>query len=200
MGAKTQHVYGLTHISSNHFGVQFKLAPNSFFQVNDGVKDGIYAKAKELLNTSNTQVLVDCFSGIGILSNALASPNYDTYAIEIEPSAVEDAEQIRLLNNTPCLTNILGDVKVELPKLTQQNKGKNISLVVDPPRKGLGETICNTIINAKVDNIVYISCDSATLARDLAQLSSHYQITYVEPWDMFPNTDQVETIVCLTRK
>ena len=200
LGAKTQHVYGLTHISSNHFGVQFKLAPNSFFQVNDGVKDGIYAKAKELLNTSNTQVLVDCFSGIGILSNALASPNYDTYAIEIEPSAVEDAEQIRLLNNTPRLTNILGDVNVELPKLTQQNKGKNISLVVDPPRKGLGETICNTIINAKVDNIVYISCDSATLARDLAQLSSHSQITYVEPWDMFPNTDQVETIVCLTKR
>ncbi len=199
LGAKTQHVYGLTHISANHFGVKFKLAPNSFFQVNDGVKNGIYAKAKQLLDTSNTQVLVDCFSGIGLLSNALASENYDTYAIEIEPSAVADAEEIRQLNNTPRLTNILGDVNVELPKLTKQHKGKNISLVVDPPRKGLGETICNTIINAQVDNVVYISCDSATLARDLAQLSAHYQITYVEPWDMFPNTDQVESICLLCK-
>ena len=145
-------------------------------------------------------MLVDCFSGIGVLSNILCSPNYDTYAIEIVASAVEDANELKQLNNSPRLTNVLGDVTVELPRITQANAGKNISLVVDPPRKGLGESICQTIMSANVDNIVYVSCDSATLARDLALLCQKYDITYLQPWDMFPNTDQVESVVCLTRR
>ncbi len=73
-------------------------------------------------------------------------------------------------------------------------------MVVDPPRKGLGETVCNTILSAQVDNIVYVSCDSATLARDIAQLSAGYKVTYVEPYDLFPQTDQVETVVLLVRR
>ena len=73
------------------------------------------------------------------------------------------------------------------------------NMFLSPPRKGLGENICNTILQADVDNIVYISCDSATLARDLAMLSTKYTIAYVEPYDMFPNTDNVETLVWLTK-
>lgn len=200
LGKITKHVYGIEHILGEHFGVKFCLKPDSFFQVNNGVKDAIYQKAKELLNVANTDVLIDCFSGIGILTNALASERYQTYALEIVPSAVDDANKMQILNNAPNVTNICGDVNVELPKLTQELKGKTITMVVDPPRKGLGENICNTILQANVDNIVYISCDSATLARDLAMLSAKYNIAYVEPYDMFPNTDQVECVVCLTCK
>ena len=144
--------------------------------------------------------MIDCFSGIGILTNALASERYQTYALEIVPSAVDDANKMQILNNAPNVTNICGDVNLELPKLTQELAGKTITMVVDPPRKGLGENICNTILQANVDNIVYISCDSATLARDLAMLSAKYNINYVEPYDMFPNTDNVETLCYLTIK
>lgn len=200
LGKTTQHVYGISQIVGEHFGVKFCLKPDSFFQVNNGVKDAIYQKAKDLLNVANTDVLIDCFSGIGILTNALASSNYQTYALEIVPSAVEGANQMKALNNSPNVTNICGDVNVELPKLTAEHAGKTITMVVDPPRKGLGENICNTILQANVDNIVYISCDSATLARDLAMLSAKYNVSYVEPYDMFPNTDQVETMVCLIRR
>ncbi len=200
LGKTTQHVYGIGQIVGEHFGVKFCLQPDSFFQVNNGVKDAIYQKAKDLLNVANTDVLIDCFSGIGILTNALASSNYQTYALEIVPSAVEGANQMKALNNSPNVTNICGDVNVELPKLTAEHAGKTITMVVDPPRKGLGENICNTILQADVDNIVYISCDSATLARDLAMLSAKYNVSYVEPYDMFPNTDQVETMVCLIRR
>lgn len=200
LGKTTQHVYGISQIVGEHFGVKFCLKPDSFFQVNNGVKDAIYQKAKDLLNVANTDVLIDCFSGIGILTNALASSNYQTYALEIVPSAVEGANQMKALNNSPNVTNICGDVNVELPKLTAEHAGKTITMVVDPPRKGLGENICNTILQADVDNIVYISCDSATLARDLAMLSAKYNVSYVEPYDMFPNTDQVETMVCLIRR
>ena len=200
LGREIQHVCGLQYIESTHLGVRFRLRPTSFFQVNDEVKDAIYSKVRELLDVSHTEVLVDCFSGVGILTNILASSKYDTYAIEIEPSAVQDANEMVALNNTPRTTNICGDVTVELPKIVQANAGERLTLVVDPPRKGLGETICNTLIDANIDNIVYISCDSATLARDLALLSENYTPTYIQPWDMFPHTDQVETLVCLTRK
>ena len=200
LGKVTKHVCGLQFIEGEHLGVKYRLRPNSFFQVNDGVKDAIYLKVKELLDLSKTEVLVDCFSGVGILTNILASENYDTFAIEIEPSAVEDANEMGELNNSPRVTNICGDVTVELPKIVAANNGKRLSLVVDPPRKGLGETICNTLLQANVDNVVYISCDSATLARDLSLLSDKYSVTYAQPYDMFPHTDQVETLVCLEQK
>lgn len=200
LGKVTKHVCGLCYIEGEHLGVKFRLRPNSFFQVNDGVKDAIYTEVKELLDVSHTEVLVDCFSGIGILTNILASEGYDTYAIEIEPSAVTDANEMVDLNNSPRVTNVCGDVTVELPKIVESCSDKRLTVVVDPPRKGLGESICNTLLHAEPDNIVYISCDSATLARDLALLSAKYSVTYIQPWDMFPNTDQVETLVCLIKE
>lgn len=199
MGKVTKHVYGLKRIESEHLGVRFRLQVDSFFQVNNEVKDAIYRKVKELLNVSKTEALVDCYSGVGVLTNALASDKFETYAIEIEPSAVDDANELAKLNGKN-ITNICGDANIELPKLTKKLKGKRITMVVDPPRKGLGEKVCSTIISADVDNVVYVSCDSATLARDLAQLSSSYDVTYVEPYDLFPQTDQIETLVHLSKK
>ena len=200
LGKTTRHICGIKFIEGEHLGVKFRLRPNSFFQVNDGVKDAIYAKVRELLDVSRTEVLVDCFSGIGILTSVLASENYDTYAIEIEPSAIEDACEIAHLNKSPRVHNICGDVNVELPKIIEANYGKRFTIVVDPPRKGLGEGICETLMQSNADNIVYISCDSATLARDLTSLADVYTVSYVQPYDMFPNTDQVETVVLLTRR
>ena len=200
LGKTITHICGIKYIESTHLGVKFRLRPNSFFQVNDGVKDAIYTKVRELLDVSRTEVLVDCFSGIGILTNALASDNYDTYAIEIEPSAVKDADEMVQLNKSPRVHNVCGDVSVELPKIIAANAGKRFTVVVDPPRKGLGASICETLMNSNADNIVYVSCDSATLARDLALLADVYTVSYVQPYDMFPNTDQVETLVCLERK
>ncbi len=199
LGKTTRYIYGLKYIESEHLGVKFRLQIESFFQVNDEVKNAIYSKVKELLNTSQTQALIDCFSGVGVLTNVLADDRFDTYAIEIEPSAADDANALAEINGKR-ITNICGDVNVELPKLTNQLNGKRITMVVDPPRKGLGETVCNTILSAQVDNIVYVSCDSATLARDIAQLSAGYKVTYVEPYDLFPQTDQVETVVLLVRR
>lgn len=199
LGDVTRHVCGLEYIEGQHLGVKYHLRPESFFQVNNEVKDAIYKRVKELLDISRTQVLVDCFSGIGILTNVLASEKYVTYAVEIEPSAVRDAEEMQRLNGTNVI-NICGDVNVELPKITQKHAGQVMSLVVDPPRKGLGEGICKTVLSAGFDNIVYVSCDSATLARDISLLAPLYEVTYVQPLDMFPQTDQVETLVCLKRQ
>lgn len=199
MGTTTEHIYGLKYIESIHLGVKTRLSLDSFFQVNDEVKNAIYLEVKRLLDLSATEALIDCFSGVGVLTNTLASDEYETYAIEIIPQAVENARETAVLNGKR-VTNICGDANVELPKLTAKLRGKNITLVVDPPRKGLGQTVCDTIMCSDVDNLVYISCDSATLARDLALLSSKYEISYVQPYDMFPQTDNVETVVRLVRK
>lgn len=200
LGKETTHICGAKYAEGTHLGVKFRLQPQSFFQVNDGVKDGIYEQVKSLLDVSQTQVLVDCFSGIGVLTSVLCSNNYDTYAVEIETSAVADAIELKKLNNSPRLTNLQGDANVLLPKIAEENRGKVLSLVVDPPRKGLGETICRTILDAGFDNVVYVSCDSATLARDLALLSEKYAVDVVQPWDMFPQTAEVETVCRLLLK
>lgn len=199
LGDKTQYIYGLKYIEAEHCDTKFRLLPDSFFQVNDSVKDMIYNKVKQLLNVSRTEVLVDCFSGIGILTNVLANEKYLTYAIEIVPQAHADAVQNTLLNNSPNVTNICGDVNEVLPMIVAEHQGKTLSLVVDPPRKGLDKVACETILKSNIDNIVYISCDSATLARDLKILSQNYSVDYVQTWDMFPQTDEVETVAHLKR-
>ena len=200
VGDETQHVCGLEYIESEHLGVKFRLQPTSFFQVNDGVKNAIYTKARQLLDLAQTEVLVDCFSGIGVLTAVLASDRYDSYAIEIEPSATYDADQMAQLNGLTRITNICGDVTEQLPRVIAANRGKRLCVTVDPPRKGLGDKICRTLLDARPDAIVYISCDSATLARDLNMLQCDYDVTYIQPYDMFPQTDQVETVASLNRR
>ncbi len=200
LGKKTVHVCGAEAIVSEHFGVKFKLGPTSFFQVNDAVKDALYGEVRKLLDLSGTEALIDCFSGIGILTAALCSDRYDTYAVEIDGAAAADANEVRGINALPRLTNICGDVNKVLPELADKLRGKKISVVADPPRKGLGEAVCKTLADTEADNIVYISCDSATLARDLKLLSESYRAVYVRPFDMFPQTAQVETLVLLSRR
>lgn len=200
LGEETRHMFGLKYIEGEHLGVKFHLRADSFFQVNDGVKNAVYQKVRQLLDVSKTEVLVDCFSGTGILTNVLASERYQTYGVEIVPSAVTDADDNAALNNAANVVNICGDANAELPKLAEKYSDKIMSLVVDPPRKGLGEKLCQTILQANFDNVVYVSCDSATLARDLKMLTIAYTVDYVQPWDMFPQTAEVETLVHFKRK
>ncbi len=175
-GEKTAHIGGIEKIQGAQMGVAYSLRPQSFYQVNDAIKDKIYAKVKELLSGGGVEILIDAYSGAGILSGALHSEKYRTYAIEIEPAAVNDAEEMKKANGLKNLTNICGDVETELAKIVEENPGKNIALVVDPPRKGLGAKVVETILKAKPRQIIYISCDSATLARDLKLLGAACEI------------------------
>ncbi len=105
------------------FGCKNKSFAEQFFQVNDEVKDLIYSKTRELLDFAETEVLIDCFSGVGVLTNALACDKFETYAIEMEPAAVKNACETAELNGNK-ITNICGDVNIELPNLTQKLSNK----------------------------------------------------------------------------
>lgn len=199
LGNKTLHLCGLKHIQGDCLGVKFCLQPDSFFQINDFIRDKIYADAISLLDTSDCDIIVDAFSGVGILSGVLCKSGKQVFGIEIVKAAVEDADNLKKINNLKNLTNICGDVNVELKNLCEKNSGKKIALVVDPPRKGLGQPTIEAILHAKPQNIVYISCDSATLSRDVKALSKVYEIKHCTPYDMFPQTDNVETLVVLKK-
>lgn len=197
----SKHICANKHIDTTISQVRVQLAPDSFFQVNNEIRDMIYSDVISNLANNKAEIVFDVFSGIGLLSAIIAKNNFDVVAIEINQQAVIDADEIAKLNNiTDKLTNICGDANLELIKLVDKYKGKNISMIVDPPRKGLGNEIIQTIIKTLPNQIIYISCDSATLARDLKQLEEYYQITSIQPYDMFPQTSHVETAVCLHTK
>lgn len=201
LGEKTVFLKGISQIDSVMCGVKFCLQPDSFFQVNTSVAEKIYRKVKELAVCRETDALIECFSGVGVLSAMLADDSYDSYGIEIVRSAWQDAEKIRRTNNLERLTNICGDVNRELPFLAERYAGKNVTVVVDPPRKGLDEKTRRTLIELNPRTLIYVSCDSATLARDAAHfVSAGFSLDLVRPYDMFPNTKHVETLVLLSKK
>lgn len=197
LGDKDIHIYGLKELEVEEFGIKYNVNNRSFMQVNDEVKSKIYTKILELL--SGELVVIDAYSGAGLLSSIIAKSGIRCYGIEIVKEATKNAEELKQLNNLNGLTNINGDCSVELPKLTGKIK-EDFSLVIDPPRKGVDKKVIDTIVECKPKKVIYLSCNPATLARDLKPFLDYYKISLIQPYDMFPQTANVETLVCLERK
>jgi len=233
------YVYGEKVLGGEALGIKFKCHPNVFFQVNDYIRDKIYTKVLSLiLQEENTEnVVIDAYSGIGILSAFIAKNVKKVYAIEIVKDAYEMANTVKELNGLSAkLENILGDCKVELENVLQRLKKERtsakITVILDPPRKGCEKEALQAVLKYKPDRIVYISCNPSTLARDIGILcntlnsdgspkeadsknknkekvkdsklvnylnKSDYEMTFVQPYDMFPQTKHVETVVCLQK-
>ncbi len=173
----------------------------SFMQINDYIRDMIYTKVKDIVSASKSKIVVDSYSGVGVLSNIIASIADKVYGIEIVPQAVTNANQLAKINGfDKKIINICGDSAVELPKLAEQLNNQDFVTILDPPRKGCDQKVLEGLLKAKPSKIIYISCNPATLARDVALLKQNYKITLLEPYDMFPNTSHIETLVCLDRK
>lgn len=199
MGESVKTLYGEDKIEGETLGVRYFVSPKSFMQVNDKIRDAIYAKVGEIIKNSDIDNVVDAYSGIGIMSNIFAKYAKKVYAIEIVPEAIEDAKILAKVNgNEDKIINICGDCAKELPKLTAK-LDKSI-VVIDPPRKGCDGKVLQAMLEALPTKIVYVSCNPATLARDLRILSEKYGIESVTPYDMFPNTRHVETLVSLSKK
>lgn len=201
LGKRTEWLYGRKAIESSIDGIKFFVRPDSFFQVNFDVMRLIYDRVKQAIREHEVEVLVDCFSGSGVLSAGLYQEGVKEYALEICPSSVADADDMKSANGLKYLTNVCGDVAVELPKVLEENVGKKTAVVLDPPRKGLDRSTAELLTTTRPDVIVYVSCDSATLARDLKVLTATgaYKVDFVQPYDMFPQTKHVETLVVLTK-
>ena len=196
-GNLDDNVYGIDNLHISEFGIDYQINNRSFFQVNNYIKTEIYKKIIDLL--SGQKIIVDAYSGAGLLSSILAK-NFDrVYGIEIEKEATKNADYLKNKNKLDNLTNINGNCAVALPKLICNLKDE-FAIVVDPPRKGLDKKVVDAFLQVEPNQIVYLSCNPATLARDLQLLSSKYSVEFVQPYDMFPQTANVETLVNLKLK
>ncbi len=192
------HCGGEKKLKGNMLDVEFLLSPNSFFQVNEQISSEIYKKVLEYADSPEISTVVDAYSGIGITSMLFASMGKQVVSIEVVPKAVEDAKELAAINNLQNkIEFICGDCNNILPKL---KVGSNAAFFVDPPRKGLGTKVCDTILKFKPQRIIYLSCNPQTLAADLIQLKSGgYKVEELRAYDMFPNTKHLESLVLLTR-
>ena len=176
------------------FEIAYQVNNRSFLQVNNEVKNKIYSKIISEINYAKN--VCDAYSGAGLLSAIVAKNAENVYGIEIIPEANINAEELKKQNGLKNLTNICGDCSKVLPTLAKQLKS-DFSLILDPPRKGVDKVVCDAIIASEPKQIIYLSCNPATLARDLNLLKDKYEIEFVQPYDMFPQTANIETLVKL---
>lgn len=196
-GNLDEHIYGLTELEFNEFGINYSVNNRSFLQVNDHIKNEIYNKILELLEGQEN--VIDAYSGAGLLSSIIAKHAQNVWGVEIVKEATENANNLKNKNNLNNLTNKNGDCAKIIPELAKELSG-NFAVVVDPPRKGLDKLVVEAFLMSEPKQIVYLSCNPATLARDLGLLKEKYNIELVQPYDMFPQTANVETLVSLTLK
>ena len=181
--------------------VDFRISPRSFYQVNPGQTEKLYSLALQYAGLDGTQTVWDIYCGIGTISLFLAGSARHVFGVEIIPEAVEDARSNAVLNNIANVTFETGKAEEVLPAYIQRVKETPDVVVVDPPRKGCDEKCLQAILQVRPQKIVYISCDPATLSRDLkTPVSGGYQLQRVRPVDQFGHTVHVETVVLLTHK
>ncbi|MCI8596519.1 MAG: 23S rRNA (uracil(1939)-C(5))-methyltransferase RlmD [Clostridia bacterium] len=171
-------------------GLKVKVHPKSFFQVNDGVRELLYA---EIVKEANGENVVDAYSGAGVLGAMLARSANSVTAIEIEPKAVESARFMLAQNGIKNVETVCGDCSIELGKVLVN--AKNSVVVLDPPRAGCSRAALDAVCAARPEKVLYVSCAPATLARDAAILSEQgYSLTRLTPFDMFPQTANLECL------
>ena len=201
LGEKVRLLWGKPYITDKIGEISYQISPLSFFQVNPYQTGRLYGKALEYAQLSGNETVWDLYCGIGTISLFLAQKAKMVRGVEIIPAAIENAKENACLNGFDNTEFFVGKAEEVLPEQFARTGERADVIVVDPPRKGCDETLLSTIIEMQPDRVVYVSCDSATLARDLKYLCERgYELKKVCPVDMFPNTVSVETVVLLSHK
>lgn len=201
MGKKIVNLYGPGYITDYIGDVQYQISPLSFYQVNPVQTEKLYGTALEYADLSSNETVWDLYCGIGTISLFLAQKAKKVYGVEIVPQAIEDARRNAALNGMDNVEFFVGKAEEVLPEQYEKNQVHADVIVVDPPRKGCDTVCLDTILKMRPEKVVYVSCDSATLARDLRYLADGgYVVGKVRGCDMFPGTVHVETAVLLVRK
>lgn len=199
LGDENIHVRGDKNISENIDGVDFFIYPQSFFQVNTKQAKILYKTAINLIENIENKIIVDAYAGAGTITSLLAKKAKFVYGIELVEKACEAAMGTFNKNNIKNVEFIHGSVGKKLLELLN-NKVKLDTIVFDPPRKGIEEVILNKVAEADIKEIIYISCDPSTFARDLKILRGHsYKLESLVPVDMFPHTSHIELVARLTK-
>ena len=200
MGRDTKLLWGKPTILDSLGSLTFHISPRSFFQVNTDQAEVLYGKALEYANLTGRETVIDAYCGTGTITLFLAQKARRVYGIEIVKPAILDAEKNARDNHVKNAEFIVGDATVVMPRLYKQGIRADV-VVVDPPRAGCTPTVLETFANMKPKRIVYVSCNPASLARDIAILDGlGYHAREVQPVDMFPMTSSIENVCLLERK
>lgn len=199
LGRKNRIAYGNGYITDRLCGLNFKISPFSFWQVNRKQAEKLYSKAKEYANLKSDEILLDLYCGTGTIGLTMADSCKQLIGVEIVEDAVKDANENAKTNGIENARFICGDASAAASRLEKEGL-KPDCVILDPPRKGCGEELSETVSKLQAKRIVYVSCDPATLARDLKYFSERgYVIREITPCDMFSRTAHVES-VCLIEK
>lgn len=200
MGKEIGVLWGQSYITDYIGDVKYQISPLSFFQVNPVQTEKLYGLALEYAGLTGNETVWDLYCGIGTISLFLAQKAKKVYGVEIVPQAIEDARNNAKINGIDNVEFFVGKAEEVLPEQYEKHQVSADVIVVDPPRKGCDEALLNTMMQMQPERIVYVSCDSATLARDLKYLCERgYEVQRVRPVDQFPMTVHVESVVCLKR-
>ena len=200
LGSKNITIYGSDYITDILGDYKFKISPLSFYQVNPVQAEAMYNFGVEEAEISKDDIVFDLYCGIGTISIFMSKFAKEVYGVEIIEQAIEMAKENAKLNNIQNVNFIAGDTERIFTDLI---KNKNIIpniVLVDPPRKGLDNTTIENILNIKPKKVIYISCNPASLIRDLSKLEDCYNIKQITPFDMFPFTSHVECVTVLQTK
>jgi 23S rRNA (uracil1939-C5)-methyltransferase len=190
---------GRDHIFEEMEGLRFKIGPKSFYQTNSEQAYELYKVTRDFADLQPDDTLYDLYTGTGTIANFCARRCKKVVGIEYVPEAIEDAKINSAINGIDNTTFYAGDMKRVLDRNFVARNSRPDVIIVDPPRAGMDEPVTEVILNAEPKRIVYVSCNPATQARDLALLSAKYRIVAVQPVDMFPHTHHVENVVKLER-
>lgn len=208
MGNEIKLLWGQTYITDYIGNVKYQISPLSFYQVNPVQTEKLYGLALDYASLTGNETVWDLYCGIGTISLFLAQNAKQVYGVEIVPQAIDDARNNAKINDITNAEFYVGKAEEVLPEYYreyQESHGGETAhadvIVVDPPRKGCEESLLQTIVDMQPEKVVYVSCDSATLARDVKFLrESGYELKKITPVDQFPNTVHVETVALLSRK
>ena len=200
LGQDNINVYGDGHIEDILGEYKFKISPLSFYQVNPIQAEKLYELGVKMAEISKEDTVFDLYCGIGTISIFMAKYAKKVYGVEIVEDAIKDAKENAKLNNATNTEFFAGDTEIVLDELINQKKVIPDIVMFDPPRKGLAKNSINNILNIRPKKIVYISCNPATLVRDLAEFESLYEVKSIVPVDMFPFTSHVECVSLLCLK
>lgn len=195
------HTYfGNDHIIEEMEDLRFKVGPKSFYQTNTEQAYELYKVAREFAELTGNELVFDLYTGTGTIAQFVAKQAKQVIGIEYVPEAIEDAKINAEFNGIENTLFFAGDMKKVLDKSFIERYGRPDVIITDPPRAGMDEDVVNTILFAAPKRIVYVSCNPATQARDLALLDVDYKVLKVQPVDMFPHTQHVENVVLLERR
>ena len=198
-GAETELLFGEPYIEDSIGEIRYQISPRSFYQVNPVQTEKLYRAALEFAGLTGKETVWDLYCGIGTISLFLAQKARRVFGVEIIPEAIEDARRNAALNGIRNTSFLVGKAEEVLPQRCGTGKERADVIVVDPPRKGCDGKVLETMLQMAPVRIVYVSCDPATLARDLKVLcAERYHLEKVQPCDMFPHSIHVETVCLLS--